>query len=75
MDQITRENCNKSSWMQVNKVLLTYDSPEQFPFFFASSIEWDQTTIRWSRVSKAYHFVKIFANCVDSMLFRCFYDS
>ena len=31
--------------------------------------------MRWSRVSKAYHFLKILANCVDSMLFHCFYDS
>ena len=28
MDQITCKNCNKSSWMQVNKILLTSDRPE-----------------------------------------------
>ena len=33
MDQITCKNCNKSSWMQVNNILLTRDRPEQFPFF------------------------------------------
>ena len=24
---------------------------------------------------KAYHFLKKLANCVDSILFRCFYDA
>ena len=43
--------------------------------FFARSFQCNQTTMRWSRVSKAYHFPKILANCVDSMLFHCFYDS
>ena len=33
MDQITSKNCIKSSWMQVNKILLTRDRPEQFPLF------------------------------------------
>ena len=32
MDQITSKN--KSSRMQVNKILLTRDRPEQFPSFF-----------------------------------------
>ena len=32
LDQITRKNCNKSIWMQVNKILLTRDRPEQFLF-------------------------------------------
>ena len=45
------------------------------PLFFVRSFQWNQTTMRWSRVSKAYHFLKILANCVDSMLFHCFYDS
>ena len=31
--------------------------------------------MRWSRVSKAYHFLKKLANCVDSILFHCFYDA
>ena len=33
MDQITCKNCHKSSGMQVNKILLTRNLPEQFPFF------------------------------------------
>ena len=75
MDQITFNDCNKSSWMQGNKILLTRDRPEQFPSFFVCSFQWNQTTMRWSRVPKAYHFLKILANCVDSMLFHCFYDA
>ena len=75
MDQITCKNCNKSSWMQVNKIPLTRDRPEQFPSFLVRSFQWNQTTMRWSRVSKAYHFLKKLANCVDSMLFHCFYDA
>ena len=75
VDQIMCKNCNKSSWMQVNKILLTRDRPEQFPSFFVCSFQWNQTTMRWSRVSKAYHFLKNLANCVDSMLFHCFYDA
>ena len=58
--------------MQVNKILLTCDRPEQFPSFFVCSFQWNQTTLRWSRVPKAYHFVKILANCAASMLFHCF---
>ena len=72
MDQITCKTCNKSSWMQVNKILLTRDRPEEFPSFFVHSFQWNQTTMRWSCVSKAYHFLKKLANCVDSMLFQCF---
>ena len=45
MDQITSKNCIKSSWMQVNKILLTRDRPEQFPSFFVYSFQWNQTTI------------------------------
>ena len=75
MDQITLKNCNKSSWMQVNQICLTRDRPEQFPSFFVRSFQRNQTTMRWSRDSKAYHFLKISANCADSMLFHCFYDS
>ena len=74
MDQITSKNCNKISWMQVNKILLTRDRSEQFPSFFVSSFQWNQTTMGWSRVSKAHQFLKILATCVDSMLFHCFYD-
>ena len=33
VDQITCKNCNKSSWMQVNKILITRDRPQQFPSF------------------------------------------
>ena len=40
MDQIMSKNCNKSGWMQVNKILLTRDRPEQFPFF-ARSFQWN----------------------------------
>ena len=36
VDQITCKNCNKSSWMQVNKILLTHDRPQQFPSFLYS---------------------------------------
>ena len=75
MDQITSKNCIKSSWMQVNKILLTRDRPEQFLSFFVYSFQWNQTTMRWSLVPKAYHFLKILANCVGSMLFHCFYYS
>ena len=31
---------------------------EQFPSFFVNSFQWNQSTMRWSRVSKAYHFLK-----------------
>ena len=74
MYPIACKNCNKSSWMQVNKMLLTRDRPEQFSsfFFFVRSFQWNQTTMRWRRFSKAYHFLKILANCVDSMLFHFF---
>ena len=44
MDQITFKNCNKSSWIQVSKILLTRNRPEQFPsFFFFNGIKplWD----------------------------------
>ena len=61
--------------MQVNKILLTRDRLEQFPSFFVHSFQWNQTTMRRSRVSKAYHFLKKLANCVDSLLFHCFYDA
>ena len=36
------------------------------------SFQWNQTTWTWGCVSKAYNFLKILANSVDSMLFRCF---
>ena len=32
-NQIMSKSCIKSSWMQVNKILLTRDRPEQFPSF------------------------------------------
>ena len=53
----------------VNKILLTRDRPEQFPSFFVRSFQWNQTTMRWNRVSKAYHFLKKIANCLDNILF------
>ena len=68
MDQITCKNC-KSSWVQVNQ-LRTSHRPEQFPSFSVRSFQWNQTTMRYSRVSKAHRFLKILANCVDSMLFH-----
>ena len=33
---------NKSRWMQVNKIPLTRDRPEQFPSFFVRSFQWNQ---------------------------------
>ena len=50
--------------MQVNKILLTPDCPDQLPSFFAHSCQWNQTTMRRSRVSKAYHFLQTLANIV-----------
>ena len=47
MDQITCKNCNKSSWMQVNKILLTCDCPRQFPTFFVRSFQWNQIKPLW----------------------------
>ena len=73
MDQITCKNCNKSSWIQVSKILLTRNRPEQFPSFFF--YQWNQTTMRWCCISKAYHFLKMLPNCVDNILFHYFYDS
>ena len=70
MDQIRGKNCNKRSVMEVNKILLIRDRPSIFVSF-----QWNQTTMRWSRFSKSYHFLKVLANCIDSMLFHCFYDS
>ena len=43
--------------MQVNKILITRDRPEQFPSFFVHSFQWNQTTMRRRRVSKAYRFL------------------
>ena len=46
-------------------------SPGAIPlFFFVRIFQWNQTTMRWNRVSKACHFPKILANCVDNMLFH-----
>ena len=39
------QNCNKSSLMQVNKILLARDRPEQFRSFFVCSFQWNQTTM------------------------------
>ena len=62
MDQITCKNYNKSSWVQVNKILLTRDRPEKFPSFFVRSFQLYQTTMRWRRVCKAYHFLRIWTS-------------
>ena len=62
------KNCNKRSWM----ILLTRDRLEQFSSLFVLSFQWNQTTMRWSSVSQAYHFLKKLANCVDSMLISLF---
>ena len=61
--------------MQVTKILLTRDRPEQFPSFLVRSFQWNQTTMRWTCVSKAYHFLKKLANCVDNIVLHCFYDA
>ena len=50
--------------MQVDKILLTRDHPEQFASFFVRSFQWNHTIMTSSRVLKAYHFLKISANCV-----------
>ena len=50
--------------MQVDKILLTRDRPEQFASFFVRSFQWNHTIMTSSRVLKAYHFLKISANCV-----------
>ena len=60
--------------MQVNKILLTRDRPEQFSSFF-TQFSMQSNHYEMKPVSKACHFHKILANCVDSMLFYCFYDS
>ena len=75
MDQITSKNCNKSSWMQVIKFFLLVIGQSNSPLFFVGSFQRKQTTMRWSRVSKAYHFLKKLANWVDSILFHCLYDA
>ena len=51
MDQITSKTCIKSSWMQVNKILLTRDRPEQFPSFLYPVFNgikplWDEAAFR-----------------------------
>ena len=48
--------------MQVDKILLTRDHPEQFDSFFVRSFQWNHTIMTSSRVLKAYHFLKISAN-------------
>ena len=71
MDQITCKNCNKRSWMQVNKILLNRDCPEQFSSFFVRSFQWNQTTMRWGLVSTAYHFLKNLAVWIAYYFLRC----
>ena len=66
------KNCNKRSWMQVNKDSSYTRSPWAILLFFVLSFQWNQTTMRWSSVSQAYHFLKKLANCVDSMLISLF---
>ena len=59
---------------QIIKIILTHDCPEQLRSLLVCSFQWDQTNMTWSRISKAYHFLKWLANCVDthaiSLLFR-----
>ena len=60
--------------MQVNKILLTRDRSEQFPLFctqFSMESNHYEIKLRFQSLS----FFNIYANCVDSMLFHCFYDS
>ena len=56
MDQITCKNCHKSSWMPVNKIFLLAIVRSNSPLSLYS-FQWNQTTMRWSWVSKAYHFL------------------
>ena len=64
---------SESPWQRNGAI--TRDRPEQFPSFLVRSFQWNQATMKWSRVSKAYHFLQNLANCVDSMPFQCFYDA
>ena len=41
MDQITCKNCNKSSGMRDDKILLTRNRPEQVPSFLVRSFQWN----------------------------------
>ena len=58
--------------MQVNKMFLTRDRPEQFSSFLVRSFQLNQITMRLSLVSKAYHFLKKLANCVIACYFTVF---
>ena len=76
INQITCKNCDKSRYeCKLIKLFLFAIAHSSSPFLFARSFKWNQTTMRWSRVFKTYHFLKILANCVDSRLFHSFYDS
>ena len=68
MEQITCKNCNKSSWMQVYKIILTRARPEQpssFLFAVFNGIKplWDEASF-----PKLIIILKILANCVDSYI-------
>ena len=65
----------KTAECKLLKFFLLAIARSNSPLFFVRSFQWNQTTMRWSRVSQAYHFLKNLANCVDSMLFHCFYDA
>ena len=52
--------------MQVSKILLTCDHQEQFPSFLYAVFNGNEPLRGEAHVSKAYHLLKILANCVDS---------
>ena len=59
--------------MQVNKILLTRNRPEQFSLFLMQfSVESNHYEMKPR--FQSYHFLKKSATCVDSMLFHCFDD-
>ena len=49
--------------------------PRAIPLFFVSSFQWSQTLWDEAAFLKLIIFFKKLANCVDSMLFYCFYDA
>lgn len=69
------KNCNKSSGLLANHILLSGDQPKQSPSFLVFSFKWNKTTIRWNCNSKAHRFHIMLANYVDTMLIHCFCDT
>ena len=61
--------------MQVTKILLTRDRPEQLSSFLYAVFNGNKPLWDEAAFPKAYHFLKKLANCVDNMLFHCFYDA